>query len=351
MKYVLGFILVAVGFGLSLIGYFHHWDTQEITQAEKTLDYQTPSSPSPKIMHGSSVEYSASFPATNELLALKSLATSSGILKQILPQWYSIDVTGAIITYPSVQKGEIRQFAKESGIRITPSFLINWSKSESQIISSKDKQTKLIEEIMQLINENDYNGLDLNLEQLSSEQINYLYPFIEELSKKLKLRQYSYSLTVLQSSVKDDFFRIADQVRFVVYNPSPEADNPRSLVNTDEFSQFLLRISQSKNVQKTVIVVPISGFEWNTTSVIPKDYTTLLADITKLKGSWERDADTKEITGNYQKDGSIRRVWFEDVQSVQKYITEATTNGITSISFWYLGGEDTRIWGMIHTAQ
>lgn len=200
---------------------------------------------------------------------------------------------------------------------------------------------------MKLIEQNSYDGIDVNLEDISDDSLTEFYPFLTRLSEELDRNNVLFSITIHVEKNSKELELLSDHVRLVFYDYNHPLHDPKPVLSKDQFTVLLKQIS----IKKNIIVLPIHGYEWNSSTITPISYLEAINEITGSKGSWERDPASYEMKGYYERAGIIRTIWIEDSESIYEKIQIGKTQGFQQFSFWYIGEEDSKLWNIIRSAE
>jgi spore germination protein YaaH len=136
----------------------------------------------------------------------------------------------------------------------------------------------------------------------------------------------------------------SDQIRINPYRYLNPPNDPLAITTSDSFKDIIQRTKKIFPTKKTIILLPISGMEWNSSSGITVSYQQLNSSNASSRSRWKKDTITGEITGSFMQGASINTVWFENVEGIREKIHYAQLQGFTKFSFLYIGGEDTQLW-------
>jgi len=354
MKYALGTILLLVGLCVIAVGIYVQDplpNTHDLTvqPAFPEIIEKKPSPTQPVTM-----KYSATIRDDQESVAFKSLASASSILERVYPTWYIIDIQGHITAKKSVLKNEMLQLLKESGIKIIPT--IKFTKEILPILTVKEKNEVLMHSLLDLIENNKYDGLDIDLQQMPTEFFETMYPFFQTISRELSShnKQFSFTIAITENdgltAKKYDWSALKTYAPIIRVSPY-SFENPSSksepILSASMYSNFLKTLKSIFPSENTYIILPTLSYELSLSSKAIVSYTDSLSAITKARGSWEIDSSTLELTGTYNDKGVIKTVWAENAESIIQKITIAKEQGVSHFSFWYIGGEDPKLWGLL----
>lgn len=109
-------------------------------------------------------------------------------LDVVYPFVYEIDASGTLINKVDFRDDsweELFEAAEDNDVLVIPT--IAWFDGDQihEILSSKSERRKHIKEIVAMVEENDFDGVNIDYEQKNSETIDYFSDFLGELKKEL----------------------------------------------------------------------------------------------------------------------------------------------------------------------
>lgn len=309
---------------------------------------------------GVQVSYSAWVPTWREMQSIESINAMKTGIKEIMPVWYTIDENGKVHEQNSDYKKELIFASRSKGIYITPT-ITNVTESgfdPARVSLLLNKEEDSVSDIVSLVIENDYYGVDLDLEEISGLDRNRYSAFISNLANSLHNRNKKLSVTLHAQDGSSDWIGSkgqdideisigADVIRVMAYDfhnssTEPGPITPRQeLINT--ISYFLSKTSKDK----ITICLPTYGYDWSVDKAVPVTYQEAIIIAEKNNSSINKDNDSGEMYFSYLDKGEIHKVWFQNSKSMEKKVDIVKSYGISNICFWSLGAEDPSFWSNI----
>ncbi|MGL4912349.1 MAG: glycosyl hydrolase family 18 protein [Romboutsia sp.] len=214
---------------------------------------------------------------------------------------------------------------------------------DSEIIKNilmDSKKSKFhIEDLVNLVCEGGFYGLDLDYEKIDDDMWDEYVIFIDKLGKELKKRDKELRV-ILEPRSPIDKVNLPNDYEYVMmaYNlygyhsgPGPKADK-----------KFIKKLSHSTNNNTTNVRMAFSlgGFDWCEKDN-PKPLTNTEAKelLKKTKSEEYRDEKSGTLNFNYiDSDGKKHQVWYSDETTIKIWINVAKENGISKFALWRLGG-------------
>ena len=276
--------------------------------------------------------------------------------------------------------------AREHGIKLVPS-IQNWGEDNFddqvivEIIQDDAKRAKHVQEIVDLVVANGYDGIDIDYEALRKEARNDFSAFIAELGEALHAVDKLLSVAVYAkpheagwdgAGAQDwaELAKHADSLKVMGYDYHWCTQHPGPLAPLDWLEDVLAYADEVARKApslkgKLIIGLPLYGLDWEAWST-PDDpdlcateamHTRALDLLNTYKSEVKRD-NTKHDPCNcnfstnvepyfiYEKDGKKHIVYYQDAAATRQRL-ELLNNYrhlVKGITFWRLGDEDPEIW-------
>lgn len=283
--------------------------------------------------------------------ALKSLQASSRKLTSVSPVWYKIDTEGKLQIIPhSLGRSEIKTVPA-----ITNDFD---PKRVSKIINNSDISQKYYEELANLAVSNEYQGFDIDWEEINPEDQQSFGLFIQKLADFL--HTYNLVLTVSvhpqtgEVSDRDvakgynlaELSKSADALKIMAYDIHNQNSEPGAIIPFSDLIKILEYTSKVVPSEKIILGIPTYGYDWESGSKNAEvvSFKEASDKIKKYNGNIHRDVESGSLVGEYVLGGKNHSIWFEDSETINKIIDKAKSFGVYQFSFWRIGAEDPEMW-------
>lgn len=329
---------------------------------------------------------------------VESVRQNGAALDVLSPVWYEINTDGSLRSKVPSNSGEILILAAENNLHVVPT-IANFDFSKfAESVETEEKLQRQIDEIVAVVIENNYDGIDLDYESIEISEQDEFLRLVDGVSAGLRPQGKRVSLTLLsqwdeqglsyksfrQTRQVQDWEQLAplvDEIRIMAYDyTSPLAVNPGPIAPEDWVRDVLDYAVERIPREKIVLAVHLYSYEWYVTSA---DYQEALAsgdpDPLRFAESSgynlplasnrarsytydtiktilaEEEADSNSQLGNYQgeqifrfdrinpqtQDLEERLLVYIDPAGVAERIELARDEyGIKGVSFWRLGGEE-----------
>jgi spore germination protein YaaH len=225
------------------------------------------------------------------------------------------------------------------------------------ILSDNQRRGRLINEILDLIADRSYDGIDIDFEKLYFKDRELFTGFIKELADAIHSKNKILALTAQQKSADNsqdgagaiDWEAIsayADKVRIMCYNFSSPSSEAGAIAPAAWIDKIIAFAKTRIPADKIVIILALHGYDWSKEGVKSLTYEQAmrLARRHKAKIRWNSSAGAPYFT--YLNNGLPHKVWFENKKSIYHKLKVIKKHAVKSIAFWRLGGEDRRIYSL-----
>lgn len=309
--------------------------------------------------------------ANDKLLTL--LADTKGV-NTISPTWFSLSDNDGNIT--SLADSTYVQHAHQLGIEVW-ALIDNFNDNVStyEVLSYTSKRERLINQIIAAAIEYDLDGINIDFEELKTEEGEHFIEFIRELS--IKCRNNGIVLSI-DNYVPTEFSAlynrkeqgiVADYVIIMGYDEHYATSEEPGSVSSISFvrsgiENTLLEVPKEKVINaipfytRLWIETPKSeeeiAAENENTEYIPYTLSSevySMANADKLIAangiSPEWDETTAQYYSKYEIDGVTYEIWFEEETSIEEKMKLIDEFELAGVACWKLGLEKQSIWDTI----
>lgn len=288
--------------------------------------------------------------------------------------WYRIDENGNLGSYKgAVEDKSIIEFAHKNGV-LALALVANLNETGDgtwdfqrvdKVISTKQARSKHIKDLIDLVEKNNFDGIDIDYESLKTSQKEDFAQFIKELSKELHLRNKLLGVAIHPKTSEDNpledngsqaqdlrkIARYADQLYFMTYLEHGAFSEPGPIGSLSWMEQVIGYGLTQVPRQKAYLGIGLMGAEWtkeNGGAFTALDSEMAFLDVlsiareNNLTPIWDDKSKTPYL--EFQTDGTENIIWFENAESIKLRINLAKKLKVGGVAFWRLGGEDERIW-------
>ena len=293
-------------------------------------------------------------------LEQKALTDNADVLSEVNFFWYELGSDGEI--QGSVQSRPGLQAARDAGLRVLPSILNGGFARErvATIIHDPDRRTAHIEAIVQLVLENDYDGIDIDYESLHAEDRDAFTAFIEELAAALHREGKLLSTTVHPNTDEggtwggpqaQDWAKlgaVSDEFKIMVYDMHHGASEAGPIAPLDWADAVLTYAESQVEPGKIFLGVPWYGYDWVGSTGESIEWRQAVKRARLYDADVQRDASSGEAWFTY--DDGRHTVYYNDAETLRGRLQMMLTKhpDIAGVSIWRLGGEDPENWVVLN---
>lgn len=309
---------------------------------------------------------------------LETLADTSG-LTTIAPTWFFIDNTDGDVV--SLASETYVNYAHQMGIEVWAVLNdfdgeMNSSADTYEVLSSTSTRTKIINQVIAEALANGIDGINVDIENVSTEAGVHYIQFIRELSVKCRQNQIVLSVDNYPPKAYNSHFDYEEQgivVDYVVimsydehYGGSLEAGSVSSITYVEEAVEEMLTMVPA---EKIINAIPFYTRLWASTpktdEEIEEDMGTdaeaydmnvtsstygmenALSVIEQAGATYTWDETTQQNYATWTVDDTIYEIWLEDAESIAAKLEVMSSNNLAGTAAWKLGFEDSSIWNII----
>jgi spore germination protein len=203
-----------------------------------------------------------------------SLSAHADRLNVVAAQWVTIDACGNL---SSQDDQTLKQFARERGVLVVPSLLTNSRALNHQLLTDEQTAANAIDQIVAYTLAEEYDGFDLDLENIDPDDRPYLSQFVGQLATALHAVEKPLLLAVPPKE-RDvttgwagafDYAALgaaADLVTIMAYEYRGPFSGPGSVAPYDWVSRVVTFSTGQIEPSKVLLGLSFYGYDWNMTS-------------------------------------------------------------------------------------
>jgi spore germination protein len=274
----------------------------------------------------------------------------------LMPFWYTVQGDGNIEEQEiEPEVAELLKQNKET--KLLP--LLNNGKGVGDKLNDADFRSTVVDNIETLINDNDYDGVNIDFELIPPESRDGLTALIKELSERMRNKSISVSVFPLVDVTEDvngayDYEALAksaDYLTIMTYDKHEESSDPGPVAPYDWVEENLDTALSMIGKEKIVLCIGAYGYDWPTGGEAEAQYMGLreilaLADDKGAQIEWDEQSQSPHFTYD-DEDGVTHEVWFENGESAAKKGQLGKDRNIRGAAIWRMGFEDDDYWDNI----
>ena len=286
-----------------------------------------------------------------------TLNNNFDLFSSISPFEYSLEPDGSIKRHGEILDKELREKIKNTGKKVIPSITNNFDKGNkgTNVLGDFRKRNKNIEEIILEIKKQNYDGIDIDYENLDPKVRDNFSQFIKTLAKELHKRDKILSVTV-QAKQSDeetwteayDFEKLgesADQFRIMTYDYARPNTTPGPISPIKWMAKALTYAQSKVDASKIIAGIPFYAYDWcvegkcDNRGLVWEGVQNIIKKYNVEEVEWDDDAKCPWFFYNDDA-GNPHTIYFENAKSIKAKIDLVKKLGISGISIWRLGNED-----------
>jgi peptidoglycan-N-acetylglucosamine deacetylase len=284
-----------------------------------------------------------------------SLERNLAELDMLVPQWMRLQDGAEPIVREVDQKALKLIRSEKSEIPIIP-MIHNSNQGKWDVpalvhaIESEANRQRLISKLAQLIDDNKWQGICIDFEQVPLDAQPNLLLFMLELHTLFEERGW----LVMQAVPFDDsdwnyrsYAGVNDYLLLMAYDEHWDESKPGSISSQPWFQNTLKKRMSELDPDQTIVCIGGYGYDWREqgeTRVMTFRESMLAASGSKAKIIF--DPIDLNPHFSYEEDGSKHEVWFLDAVTAYNQMIEARKHGVAGFALWRLGSEDPSLWSV-----
>ena len=284
---------------------------------------------------------------TGSFPSMKSFAKS---MTGVGPFWYKATKSGALEAKDSQL---VYDTARSLGLAMYP-LITNKTGSNEQVLGDPAIRTMVTDNIVKLVQEKQYDGVNIDFELLPPAQRDNLTKFMAELYPKMKAINKTVIISVFpQVDVAEDvsgaynypeLAKSADFLQIMTYDNHWSTSKPGPIAPIDWYEKNIkYAIDNCGGPHKVIIGVGVYGYDWVGTEGETITYVDAIVRSEQNGAKIEYDEAAQAPHYKYKD----HEVWFENDKSVSAKLDVVAKYNPAGIALWRLGQEQPEVWPLI----
>jgi len=280
------------------------------------------------------------------------------------PRWYFVEETGYLTDKTETS---LVSWAKNNDKQIW-AMVGNRSDQEAthRMLSSVTARNTAVDQLVKVVTKYGLDGLNLDFENVHSDDRAYLTTFVTLLAQKLHEVNAVLSMDVSPDLGTDwteafDYTSLGKQVDYMVmmgydqhYDGSKYPGPNASLPYIQNAINRLLKVVPSN---KVILAMPLYNRDWTLKqdgTVASSEYISLskqnqVIDTYSLSPVWNKSLG--QYTASYKVNNVNHSIWFEDARSLITKYKFVVSKNLAGVAYWYIGGESSDLWTSMRNAE
>jgi cellulose synthase/poly-beta-1,6-N-acetylglucosamine synthase-like glycosyltransferase/spore germination protein YaaH/peptidoglycan/xylan/chitin deacetylase (PgdA/CDA1 family) len=286
-----------------------------------------------------------------------SLRKNISKMNLVLPEWLFVDPKADTLFSRMEKDQRAYDLIKASGVKVMP-MLSNSDNGKfngaalHRIFNDPKKTDRLINDVVKFLLKNNFNGINVDFEELEEDNDEILINF----EKKLYDTLHKNGLLVTQnvSPFNEDYNykeleKYNDYIFLMAYDQHSESSKPGPVCSQRWIQDAVNKLAAKVPPQKIVLNLAAYGYDWSKDTTETLTYQEALTVARESEVKVKFDNDTYNLSYKYY-DGEdkIHDVYFTDAATNFNTLRFATEYGLAGTAIWRLGSEDDRLWDFYH---
>ncbi len=299
----------------------------------------------------------AAFYVTWDPKSYASLEQNISRLNMVVPEWLFIN-PNADTMYAGIDQKAL-DLMNKSEVKIIPLLTNNYKgvfrgDAVHRILNDPKKRARLINDIVSLLEKYHFAGINIDFEELQEKKNETLVLFQKALYEKLHARGLLVTQDVVPFNEDYNFAELSkynDYVFVMAYDQYSESTRPGPICHQKWIEGAVDHAVQKIPIRKLILAVAGFGYDWKMNENGKVDsaqsitYQEALTRARSYDGKIDFDNDSYNLHFRYDDDnGDEHQVHFTDAATTFNSLRFAAEYGLSGVSLWRLGSEDSRIW-------
>ncbi|SEP15093.1 Spore germination protein YaaH [Propionispora vibrioides] len=281
-----------------------------------------------------------------------SMKTYAKSMSGVGPFWYRATQDG---TLEAKDSQLVYDTARGLNLKMFP-LVTNKSGATDTILGDASVRTKVTDNIVKLVQEKQYDGINIDFELLQPKHRDNLTAFMAELYPKMKALNKTLIISVFpQVDVAEDvsgaynypeLAKYADYLQIMTYDHHWSTSPPGPIAPIDWYEKNIkYAIEQCGGPQKVLVGLGAYGYDWSKdkeTETVTYVDAIVRAEQNGVKVLFDDNSKSPYIKyGNHE-------IWFENAESTSAKLDVIAKYKPAGIAIWRLGQEQPDIWQLIN---
>ena len=297
-------------------------------------------------------------------------------ITSVSPFWFDLNDDGSLRTNLYTNWSELIEYTNNNGVDLVPTITAFNRDDLNKVLNSKDNVDRFINETIEYIQQNNYQGIDLDFESFYVNDQKPFFDMLTQLKQRLTssnkklyfsaLAKWGNNISYAQTRSTLDYKRLGEIVDvFLIqgYAYSPNNSTTVGPIGPLNWLEDVVRYAIKEGVPREKIVLGINTYaqDWSdrpvqydllyyTAEGLPDNDTATEAAVAYYHNGVDKlfsnyivnesmIEDWGEMLGSYDFNGQKRWIVYSNNESIELRKKLATDYGINGISYWRLGDE------------
>ena len=289
--------------------------------------------------------------------SFSSLQRNVKHLNLIIPEWLFIDPNTDQL-YNTIDPKALK-IMQDAGVKIMPLLTNNYKtlfrgETVRRILSSPAKKQKLINDIIAVLKQYNFIGVNIDFEEILMDSDKPLVEFQKQLYQQLHAQKFLVSQDVIPFNDEYNFKALSnynDYLILMAYDQHHAETKPGPNSSQKWIEAAVFDMTSKLPANKIILAIPAFGHDWQldkknkVTKSTDVTYQQAIANAKNSDATIDFDNDSYNLDYQYyDSENQLHQVYFVDAATNFNSIRFATEVNLAGTTLWRLGGEDIRLW-------
>lgn len=285
-----------------------------------------------------------------------SLQQNASKINMVLPEWLSIKDTLGNIT-ADIDTSALN-IMRKNHMAIVP-MLTNYSNNVwvgnnvHRIIISPERRKNLINNLVSILDQYKFNGVNIDFEELKETTDEYMIAFQKELYQKLHAKDYIVTQDIAPFNEDYNVEALAkynDFLFLMAYDQHNASSESGPVAPQYWVEAALDEMCKKIPSDKVILCIAAYGYDWTAGyEGVDVTYQEAISTALESEGKVNYDNHTYNLSYDYSDENdTFHHVYFADAATAFNAMRTAADFGTSGVAIWRLGSEDQRIWEFFH---
>ncbi len=305
---------------------------------------------------------SAWLPWWDQARAYQSFLDNADLYSSVSPFWYEMASSTSVTQYPNAEDTTVLAGIRSRGVAVIPTVSNDFDPTRvNTMLATSSSRTAHVTVLVNLVNRMQYDGIDIDYENLVATDRDLYSAFISQLASALHASGRTLTVAVHpktsepgswsgpQAQNYEAIGASADRVRVMAYDYHWNTSGPGPVAPLYWVDQVAAFAASQIPPSKIELGVPLYGYDWVGMNGEGLTYDMVMARRLQHGAALQWSTPDSAPWFTYSTNGVSHTVWFEDSSSVAAKLAVVDKYGLAGAAFWRLGGEDPRVWESART--
>lgn len=256
------------------------------------------------------LSYSAWIPWWENDRGLLSIEKSRQSLEEVLPVWYRLDKNGLIEEINDADKQSFLLALKGTNVKIIPTIANELEGIRVSLFLKNSDWDREIENLVEIAKKNNYQGWDLDWEEIAENDKKRFSEFVNKLAESLQKEELKLSITVHAKTGKNDWEHTRGQdwaelvkskadIRIMAYDFHYAESDPGPVTPPNELKSVISYALSIIPKEQLVLALPTYGYDWGKDKGESLQFEDAINRIKSYQGQWSYNQKNMAMKGEY----------------------------------------------------